>query len=269
MSLKDFAKSLPYPVKQGLKYIYGAVPPRIRYRKVFWDTYSFLQESQWWSKEKLQEYQMQQLSKLLHHAYENAPYYRRVFDERALKPKDIQDFHDLRKLPYLTKEIIRENLPDLVARNYDRSKLEYVITGGSTGIPLGFYRERGVTNPKEHAFIRTLWNRVGCKVADRCVVLRGNFDQSGPKGKFWRYDPLDKSLTLSCFDMTNELLPSYVAKIREFRPDFIQAYPSVITILARFMKKNNIEPFPSVETILCGSENLYSWQRELLEEMFR
>jgi len=270
MSLRKLARRrLPYPAKQGLKYIYSAITTRVRYGKIFSDTYNFLQESQWWSREKLEQYQMQHLSRLLHHAYENVPYYRRVFDERALKPEDIQDLHDLRKLPYLTKEIIRENLPDLVARNYHRFKLEYVTTGGSTGIPLGFCRERGVTIPKERAFIRMLWNRVGYRISDRCVVLRGNVVQSAPKGKFWRYDPLNKSLILSSFHMTDDLLPHYIAKIREFRPDFIQAYPSVITILVRFMKKNNIEPFPTVKAILCASENLYPWQRELLEEVMK
>jgi len=84
MNLKQIAQSLPYPVRQPLRYIYGAIPPSIRYGKVFWDTYAFLQESQWWSQERLEEYQRQQLSKLLNHAYENVPYYRRVFDERGL-----------------------------------------------------------------------------------------------------------------------------------------------------------------------------------------
>ncbi len=87
MSLKDFAKSLPHPVRQGLKYIYGAIPPRFRCDRVFWQTYNFLQESQWWSWEELQDYQMQQLEKLLKHAYENVPYYRKVFDKYRLKPE--------------------------------------------------------------------------------------------------------------------------------------------------------------------------------------
>ena len=125
------------------------IPLSIRYGKVFRETYAFLQESQWWSREQLEEYQLEQLSKLLHHAYENVPYYRRIFDERGLKPKDIQDFKNLQQLPYLTKEIIQEKLPDLVARNYPDSKLQYVTTGGSTGIPPGFYLENGVSGAKE------------------------------------------------------------------------------------------------------------------------
>ncbi len=100
MSINHLIKILPFPVKQSIKYIYGIIPPRIRYGKVFWDTYNFLQESQWWSREKLEDYQLQQLRELLHHAYENVPYYRRIFDERGLKSKDIHNFDDLRKLPY-------------------------------------------------------------------------------------------------------------------------------------------------------------------------
>jgi len=98
------AKSLPYPLKQGLKYVYGAIPLPIRYGKVFRETYAFLQESQWWSRERLEEYQLQKLSKLLYHAYENVPYYRKVFDERGLKPTDIRDFKDLQMLPYLMND---------------------------------------------------------------------------------------------------------------------------------------------------------------------
>jgi len=68
MSIRTIVKKLPYPLKEGLKYIYSTIPPRFRYGKVFWDTYNFLQKSQWWSGENLEEYQMQQLSKLLYHA---------------------------------------------------------------------------------------------------------------------------------------------------------------------------------------------------------
>lgn len=269
MSVRKLVKKLPHPIKQGLKYIYGSIPPRFRYGNVFWDTYNFLQESQWWSREKLEEYQMQQLEKLLKHAYENVPYYRRVFDERGLKPKDINDFEDLKKLPYLTKEIIQENLPDLVAKNYPKSNLQYVTTGGSTGIPLGFYQQKNVSNAKELAFMLIQWNRVGFKIGDKCVVLRGNVVHSASKSKFWEYDQVNKNLILSSYHMTAETLPRYIAKIREFKPDFIQAYPSAITILSKFMKENDIEPFPTVKAILCASENLYPWQVDLLESILK
>jgi len=269
MRIKTIAKKFPPPLKKGIKYLYSYIPHRYRLGNVFWDTYSFLQESQWWSGEKLEEYQMQQLSKLLHHAYKNIPYYRKVFDEKRIKPIDIQNFDDLRKLSYLTKEIVQNNLKDLVARNYPKSRLQYVTTGGSTGIPLGFYHEKDMSYAKEQAFMLTQWNRVGFKIGDKRIILRGNVIQSADKGKFWEYNPIDKTLILSSYHMTDETLPKYIKKIRDFQNDFFYAYPSAITILARFMKEKNIAPFSNVKVILCGSENLYSWQRNLLEETFQ
>jgi phenylacetate-CoA ligase len=235
----------------------------------FLKTYRLLKKSQWWSKEQLEEYQLRQLSKLLNHAYENVPYYRKIFDERCLKPNDIQDFSDLRELPFLTKEIIRDNFDELTATNYPSRKREYVTTGGSTGVPLGFYYEKGISRAQEWAFMKILWERVGYRFRDKCAVIKGYIVESANEGILWQFALLGRWLILSSYHMTDENLPKYIEKLSEFKPKFIQAYPSAITILARFMKKNNIQPFPSIKAILCSSENLYPGQRELLEEIFR
>jgi len=133
------------------------VPSYHAYRKL----YTFLQESQWWSREELEAYQMEALSRLLDHAYENVPYYRRVFRERGLVPEDIATLSDLELLPFLTKEIVQANLPDLKARNYPESAFEYVRTSGSTGTPMGFYYEKGASRVREWAFMKTQWDRIG------------------------------------------------------------------------------------------------------------
>ena len=267
MNIQNLKKKIPYPLKQGLKYIYGCLPLPIRYGKVFRETYNFLQESQWWSKEKLEEYQMQQLSRLLHHAYKNVPYYKRIFDERGLKPKDIITIDDLRKLPYLTKDIIRKNLSDLIAQNYPHSKLHYVTTGGSTGIPLGLYWEKGVTDPKEWAFVWRQWNWAGYKFGEKRVVLRGNIINRFKNGKrqWWEYHPTDNALILSSYDMTEENLPKYVEKINKFKPVAIQGYPSSLYILANFLRKCNFK-MKNIKCILTSSETLYPHQREIIEE---
>ncbi|MDN5340179.1 MAG: hypothetical protein PWQ30_1288, partial [Euryarchaeota archaeon] len=135
----------------------GLLPAYSVYRK----TYAFLRESQRWSREELEAYQARALSRLLDHAYRNVPYYRRVFRERGLVPGDIRSPEDLKLLPYLTREDLQNNLPDLKARNYPESAFEYVTTGGSTGIPVGFYYEKGVSRAREWAFMKTQWDRVG------------------------------------------------------------------------------------------------------------
>ena len=111
-------------MKAGLlKWVSGANPLTVKalslipsYR-VYREMYTLLGKSQWWSREELAAYQAAALSRLLDHAYVNVPYYRRVFDDRGLVPGDIQTPADLRLLPFLTKEIVQANLPDLKARN--------------------------------------------------------------------------------------------------------------------------------------------------------
>jgi phenylacetate-CoA ligase len=231
-------------------------------------TYSLLRGSQYWSREQLEAYQQKQLALLLEHAYENVPYYRRVFDEQALKPEDIVELSDLRLLPFLTKSHIQKHLPDLRARNYPDHAFEYVTTGGSTGIPVGFYYEKGISRAKEWAFMKTQWDRVGYRFSDKCVVLRGNVVTPPQVQPLWKNTLLGRWLIMSSYHMTDEHIPQYIEQIRSFEPKYIQAYPSTITLLARYIREHGIEPFPTLKAILCGSENLYPWQRELLQNVF-
>lgn len=82
-------------IKQIAGRVYRTIPLSVRYGKVYTEYAKLLEESQWWSEEKLQDYQWCKLEALLKHAYENVPYYRKIFDEGGIKPKDIQNFDDL------------------------------------------------------------------------------------------------------------------------------------------------------------------------------
>ncbi|NLA99449.1 MAG: phenylacetate--CoA ligase family protein [Methanomicrobiales archaeon] len=237
------------------------VPSYRTYRQM----YTLLQQSQRWSREDIAAYQAEALSHLLDHAYENVPYYRRIFQEHNLVPGDIGSPEDLTLLPFLTREIVQTNLPDLKARNYPESAFEYVRTSGSTGTPMGFYYERGTSRAREWAFMKSLWDRVGYRFTDRCVILRGHVVDVGT---YWRWALFGRWLIMSSHQMTEETLPVYIDRIRRFKPRFIQGYPSTTVILARYMREHEIEPFPTVRAILCGSENLYPWQRDLLTETF-
>ena len=236
--------------------------------RVYRRMYTLLRRSRWWSREELLAYQAEALSRLLDHAYENVPYYRRIFDERGLVPADIRTPGDLALLPFLTKEIVQANLADLKARNYPESAFEYVRTSGSTGTPMGFYYERGTSRAKEWAFMKVQWDRVGYRFTDRCVVLRGHVVNPASDGACWRKALFGRWLIMSSHLMTEETLPAYIDRIRRFRPRFIQAYPSTAVVLARYMREHEIEPFPTVQAVLCGSENLYPWQRSLLAGAF-
>jgi phenylacetate-CoA ligase len=233
----------------------------------FKKTYNLLKKSQWWSADQLEAYQLEQLNKLLDHAYENVPYYTRVFDERGLKPKDIQDFKDLQQLPFLTKDIVRENLKDLCAKNYSKNQFQHATTGGSSGTPLELYLERGVTDAKEWAFMKTQWDRVGYRFRDKCAIFRG-YKVPVSEDTFWKSQLLGRWMLFSSYDINYHNIASYVQKLKAYKPKFIQAYPSALSLLAKNLKENDVDNLPKIKAILCGSENLFPVQRKYLEDTF-
>lgn len=263
MDLKQFARSLSYPIQQPLRHVYGAIPLSIRYGKVFWETYAFLQESQWWSREKLEEYQMQQLSKLLYHAYENVPYYRKVFNERGLEPKDIQNFGDLRKLPCLTKDTFKSRVKEMVAINIKTKNLPMSHTSGTTGKPLQFYQD-DTMNQKELAFIFHQWSRVGYKPGDPRVELRGAINRKRPV----YYDPISKVLRLSPSIDNKETVLYYLERMRSFGAEFLHGYPGAIASFAYALKEHGVAVPLKLRAVLFASEAVYDWERELSQEVF-
>lgn len=263
--LKQIIRNAPSFIEKPARYLYMSIPDYMRYGKTYREKYDFLKKSESWSKEEEEEYQMEQINKLLVHAYTNVPFYTRVFDERGIKPKDIQNFNDLKQLPYLTKEIIQNNLEDLIAVNYDKSKLKSIATSGTTGMPMDFYIEPQLDNAREWAYISNLWHEIGYNVKkiNRCVIIRGNI----PKNGIFEYKGRD--LILSSFQLKEEIMKEYIKQIVAFNPDFIQAYPSSIHILSKYILRNNINiKLNKLKSILCSSENLSENQRLDIQKAF-
>ena len=84
--------------------MHGRNQRKLRYGGEFHELLRWLEQSQWWPETTIQQYQQDQLRKIIGHAYNTVPYYRRVFDKLKLKPDDIKTTDDLRKIPVLTKE---------------------------------------------------------------------------------------------------------------------------------------------------------------------
>jgi len=62
-------------------------------------------------REELEELQLQRLKETVERCYFNVPHYRKVMQELQLEPEDIQSLDDLKKLPFTTKQDLRDNYP--------------------------------------------------------------------------------------------------------------------------------------------------------------
>jgi len=229
--------------------------------KYYLEWIDFLKQSEHWNREKINKYQFRKIQEIIKLAYQKTLGYKNLYSKNNISPKDIKTLDDFYNLPFSSKEIIHENLENFSIRV---KKREYVTTGGSTGIPFGFYRD-SESFAKELASKAYQYYRVGWKEGDRQMVFRGL--PIGTKDRM-EFFPEYNELRCSSYYLTDRQMNKYLERAWKFRPDFIKSYPSSIYIFAKFLKENN-KIFPPIKAILCASENLYDFQKTLLREVFK
>ena len=101
-----------------------------------------LEKTQWLTTEEIAERQWQDFARMLRHAYDNVPFYRRRFAEAGIEPRDIQNRDDLPRIPFLEKRHLQDFQDDLIARTHRDQRLVTSHSGGSTGRPVAFKYDR-------------------------------------------------------------------------------------------------------------------------------
>jgi phenylacetate-CoA ligase len=245
--------------KKLLKKALAFLPVSVQFGRKFADTYKSIEMSQWWNKSRLDENQAEMLARLLTHAYDNVPYYRRVFEERGLKPADIGGPEDLHKLPFLTKGIIKDNASDMIARNISPNKCAEVHTSGSTGAPMKFIADKGMMSA-ETAFIMRAFESHGSRLyRDKSVWLRSYVPKEGEP--FFFYEPQRRMLYLSAYHLSEKVLKQYIDLMNDFGSDLLVGYPSSLYAFALLLKRARLRP-PRFKVAHAGSECLLpEWKR--------
>jgi phenylacetate-CoA ligase len=135
-------------------------------------------------------------------------------------------------------------------------------------VPVGFYLHKGISRPKEQAYLEAQWARRGYRPADRVAVIRGGVTSSVANGSISRHEATRDWLILSSYHLTAERLPEYVKVLNEFRPKHLHAYPSAALMLARGMEDAELTLNFPLTSVLCGSEKLTAEAQGYLERFF-
>jgi len=226
-------------------------------------------KSQWFSREKIEETQLVELRKLLQHAYKNVPYYHKLFNKLDLKPENIRNFDDMNKLPILTKNDIRDNFNDLIAVNIRKPDMLTQTTGGSTGKPLKFMRNKWTLSYTRAAIYRN-YSWAGMDYfGDKWLSLWGSsFDMKiYDSMKYKLYFLLMRQKILPTFGMNEEMIKKYIEIIRKFKPKMIRGYASALYIFAKYMQERGISDIKPV-SVVSTAETLSDQQKDLIEEAF-
>ena len=103
------------------------------------------------SREQIVALQNEKLVKQVKHVYENVPYYAKMMDEKGVKPEDIQSIEDLPKLPFLTKNDLRDAYPYGLLGVPLEKAVRIQSTSGTTGRRVvAFYTQEAIGDMVMH-----------------------------------------------------------------------------------------------------------------------
>lgn len=212
--------------------------------------------------------QREHLRNVLIHAYENTEYYKDLFHRVAFAPYRFEDCSELEVIPLLTKEIVRTNPDRIIARNFDRGDLFDASTGGSTGLPMKFYRNRECVYQRrgqQHFFFRWMGYEIADKVA-RFVSPSHYYVLDSWKAKI-RNATCEREINFDPYRMTHEYMAQFAQRYIRFRPKILIGFQNALLPFVEYLESNNIR-LPPVNSISCIGENLYTRQRRLFEDIF-
>jgi phenylacetate-CoA ligase len=227
-----------------------------------------LRESQHWTAEKIETHQRRALNALMHHCYNHVPYYRDLMRSRNLCPDDFQLAVDLTKLPYLTRDIIRQQGTRLRAENYPDTVCQFRRTGGTTGEPIRVAVDARARAFEVAAYMRGFeWMK---HEAGRPMVrlfggsLGLDINTNDPKTRLreWALN----SRFLPAFELTPENVGDYVAIIRQASRGVLVGYTSAVLNLVEYMSRRGLSGSP-LEGVICTAEYMPEEWRVRISEV--
>lgn len=197
---------------------------------------------------ELEQIQENKFNKLLAHAYQNVPFYRRLYDSVGMRPGDIKNYEDIAKIPITTKLQLQKAQKEARARNVD-IWVEH-NTSGSTGIrlSLGFSMEDALYNRGTYERARI---ENGFRIFGDTLLYIGNPSIIPSKKKWYEHFKIRRKEGLSVFDP----LETQLKKLEKVKPDALWGYPSSIKALGKLIQEKEIKGV-SPRLIFTASELL-------------
>jgi phenylacetate-CoA ligase len=217
------------------------------------------------SRKALEELQLKRLKQTVRQAYKNIPFYKDSFSKLDIYPKDITSLKDIRKLPFTTREDMREHYPFGMLAVSKEQVVRLHTSSGTTGKPKAiFFSKKDVDRAAE--------------LIARCLIMTG----------IKKDDVLQNMMTYGLF--TGALVMHYgaekvgvlvipagpgntkrqIALMKDFKTTTLHLTPSYALYLASVMGNEGIIPKRdlSLRRAYLGSEPYSEETRNKIEKFF-
>lgn len=215
------------------------------------------------SREQIEALQLERLQATVKHCM-NSTFYKKRFEEAGLKPEDIKTLDDLRKIPFTTKQDLRETYPFGMASVPLRKCVRLHSSSGTTGNPTVILHTQKDIDEWANAVARCLW-MVGLRPDDVFQNSSGYGMFTGGLGFQYGAERLG-ALTIPAA-AGNSL--RQIKFIKDFGTTAIHAVPSYVTRLYEVMQSEGVDPRrdTKLKVLAIGAEPHSEEQRKRIENM--
>ncbi len=224
-----------------------------------------------WSKEEsmpraeLEALQLSRLQETVKRVYEKVPAYRKKMEEKGVTPDDVKTLKDLAKLPFVTKQDMRDNYPfGLFAVEKD-DLVRIHASSGTTGKPTVV----GYTQGDLETWTECV-SRIACmggaSKKDVAQICFGYGMFTGALGLHYGLEKIGAAIVPSSTGNSQK----QIMYMQDFATSLLVATPSYALRLAEVAKEMGVDPAKdlSVKIALVGSELLTDAMREEMHKVW-
>lgn len=215
---------------------------------------------------ELMQIQNKRLVEFLNFAVTNSKFYKDYY--KNVDISSINDVEDLKKLPVIDKETVRENIQDIAT--VTKRKAYIAHTGGTTGKSLEvLFTKQDIQ--ERWAILDAFREQFGYQFGKRTVWFSGKTilnSRDVMKKRFWKTDFLFNIRYYSTFHINPETIEYYIENLNQYKPNILSGFPSDIFEIASFSILNNIPIKFKPAAVFTTAETLIPEQTEIIKKAF-
>ncbi len=213
--------------------------------------------------DQIKQLQLERLQQTVRHCM-NSPFYKRRFEENHLSPDDIKSLDDLKRIPFTTKQDLRDTYPFGIASEPLEHCVRLHSSSGTTGNPTVILHTQKDLDQWANAVARCLW-MVGLRPSDVFQNSSGYGMFTGGLGFQYGAERLGMLTVPAAAGNTKR----QIKFITDFGTTAVHAIPSYATRLFEVMQEMGIDPRKDtrLHTLIIGAEPHSEEQRRRIEEM--
>ena len=215
------------------------------------------------TRSEIEALQLERLQKTVKHCM-NSSFYRERFTKIGIEPEDIRTLDDLKKIPFTTKQDLRDTYPFGIASAPLSECIRLHSSSGTTGNPTVILHTRRDIEQWANAVARCLW-MVGCRPEDVFQNTSGYGMFTGGLGFQYGAEKLGMLTVPAAAGNTLRQLKFFT----DFGTTVVHAIPSYAARIYEVMCEKGIDPKrdTKLRTLVIGAEPHSEDTRKRIEEM--